>query len=76
MSNNIALKAAISKGEGPGKRYIVTAIWDWAPVASWDSGVSLGLSLSLSPSASIPLPLFVYVRFFLSPSPLAVCVSL
>lgn len=38
MSNNIALKAAISKGDGPGKRYIVTAVWDWAPLASWDSG--------------------------------------
>ena len=38
MSNNIALKAAISRGDGPGKRYIVTAVWDWAPLASWDSG--------------------------------------
>jgi len=38
MSNNIALKASISAGDGPGKRYIVTAVWDWAPLASWDSG--------------------------------------
>ena len=40
MSNNIALKAAISKGDGTGPdgRYIVTAVWDWAPLASWDNG--------------------------------------
>ena len=39
MSNNIALKAAISKGGGTKEtRSIVTAIWDWAPVASWDNG--------------------------------------
>ena len=39
LSNNIALKAAISKGEGTkDTRSIVTAIWDWAPVASWDNG--------------------------------------
>ena len=40
LSNNIALKASISKGDGTGRdgRYIVTAIWDWAPVASWDNG--------------------------------------
>lgn len=38
LSNNIALKASISEGDGPGKNYIVTAVWDWAPLASWDSG--------------------------------------
>lgn len=38
LSNNIALKAAISEGDGPGKNYIVTSVWDWAPLASWDSG--------------------------------------
>lgn len=39
MSNNIALKAAISKGKGTKEtRSIVTAIWDWAPVGSWDNG--------------------------------------
>jgi hypothetical protein len=41
MNNNIALKAAISKGDGTrGKagRAIVTAIWDWAPLGSWDNG--------------------------------------
>ena len=39
LSNNIALKAAISKGGGTKEtRSIVTAIWDWAPVASWDNG--------------------------------------
>ena len=26
MSNNIALKAAVSAGDGPGKRYIVTSV--------------------------------------------------
>eukprot|EP00966_Prymnesium_polylepis_P206998 4795186-Prymnesium_polylepis.1 len=40
LSNNIALKAAISKGGGTKEtRSIVTAIWDWAPVASWDNGL-------------------------------------
>ena len=39
LSNNIALAAAVSKGDGPGKRFLVTAAWDWAPLASWDSGV-------------------------------------
>jgi len=38
LSNNIALKAAISEGDGPGKNYIVTSVWDWAPLASWDEG--------------------------------------
>lgn len=38
LSNNIALKAAVSEGDGPGKNYIVTAVWDWAPLGSWDSG--------------------------------------
>lgn len=39
LSNNIALKAAISKGGGTKEtRSIVTAIWDWAPLASWDNG--------------------------------------
>ena len=39
MSNNIALKAAISKGKGTKEtRSIVTAIWDWAPLGSWDNG--------------------------------------
>jgi hypothetical protein len=37
-ANNIALAAAVSAGEGPGKRYIVTTAWDWGPLASWDSG--------------------------------------
>ena len=38
MSNNIVLGVAVSKGEGEGKHYIVTTVWDWAPLASWDSG--------------------------------------
>lgn len=37
-SNNIALKAAVSEGDGPGLNYIVTSVWDWAPLASWDGG--------------------------------------
>ena len=38
MSNNIAMKVAVAAGEGPDKRYLVTTAWDWAPLASWDSG--------------------------------------
>ena len=30
--------AAVSAGEGEGRRYIVTTAWDWGPLASWDSG--------------------------------------
>ena len=45
MSNNIALKAAISKGKGTKEtRSIVTAIWDWAPLGSWDNGTSAQLA--------------------------------
>ena len=32
------MKAAVSAGDGPGRRYIVTTAWDWGPLASWDSG--------------------------------------
>ena len=39
MNNNIAIKAAISKGDGTADtRYIVTTVWDWSPLGSWDSG--------------------------------------
>jgi len=38
MNNNIIMHPAIAMGEEPNSRYIVTAMWDWAPVASWDSG--------------------------------------
>jgi hypothetical protein len=38
LSNNIAMQVAVSAGEGPNKRYLVTSAWDWAPLASWDSG--------------------------------------
>jgi hypothetical protein len=38
MSNNIALKVAVSKGDGPGRNFLVTTAWDWGPLASWDSG--------------------------------------
>ena len=40
MSNNIAIRIAVSEGEGKGKNYIVSTVWDWAPIASWDSGLS------------------------------------
>jgi len=39
LSNNIAMKVAVSAGDGVGKRYLVTTAWDWGPLASWDSGV-------------------------------------
>ena len=38
VSNNIAMAAAVSVGEGVNQRYIVTTAWDWGPLASWDSG--------------------------------------
>ena len=38
LSNNIAMQVAVSAGDGPNKRYLVTSAWDWAPLASWDSG--------------------------------------
>ena len=38
LSNNIAMAAAGAAGEGEVRRYIVTTAWDWAPLASWDSG--------------------------------------
>ena len=39
MSNNIAIKLAVSTGGGGG-RFYVTSMWDWGPVASWDGGAS------------------------------------
>ena len=42
LSNNIALQVAVSEGDGPGKNYLVTTAWDWAPLASWDSGAHWG----------------------------------
>jgi len=38
LSNNIAITVAVSEGEGEGKNYLVMTIWDWAPIASWNSG--------------------------------------
>lgn len=38
MSNNIIMHPGIYEGEEPNTRYIVTALWDWGPVASWDNG--------------------------------------
>ena len=29
---------AIAEGEEPNETCITTAIWDWSPIASWDSG--------------------------------------
>ena len=29
MSNNIVLGVAVSKGDGDGKNFIVTSVWDW-----------------------------------------------
>mgnify|MGYP002630806635 CR=1 FL=1 len=40
MSNNIAIHLAVSEGDGDGAHYLVTSAWDWAPIASWDSGKS------------------------------------
>ena len=37
-NNNVIMHPAIAEGETPGERCIVTALWDWSPVASWDSG--------------------------------------
>lgn len=36
MNNNIIMHPSIAMGEEPNTRYIVTAMWDWAPVGSWD----------------------------------------
>jgi len=38
MNNNIIMHPSIAMGEEPDTTYIVTAMWDWAPVASWDNG--------------------------------------
>lgn len=38
VNNNIIMHPAIAEGEDPGETCIVTALWDWSPVASWDSG--------------------------------------
>jgi photosystem II stability/assembly factor-like uncharacterized protein len=38
VNNNVIMKPAIAEGETPGETCIVTALWDWSPVASWDSG--------------------------------------
>lgn len=38
VNNNIIMRPAIATGEEPGERCVVTALWDWSPVASWDSG--------------------------------------
>jgi len=38
LNNNVIMHPAIAEGTDPGERCIVTAIWDWSPIASWDSG--------------------------------------
>lgn len=37
MSNNIAIRVAVSRGDGV-ERYLVMTVWDWNVIASWDSG--------------------------------------
>jgi hypothetical protein len=38
LNNNIIMHPAIAMGEAPGETCVTTALWDWSPVASWDSG--------------------------------------
>ncbi len=39
VNNNIIMHPAIAKNaDTPGEVCITTALWDWSPVASWDSG--------------------------------------
>eukprot|EP01052_Picozoa_sp_SAG31_P020840 SAG31_NODE_1584_length_7827_cov_2.129788_8_plen_546_part_00 len=39
MTNNIAIKLSVAQGNGTaGGRYLVTSMWDWGPLASWDGG--------------------------------------
>jgi len=38
LNNNVIMHPAIAEAETPGETCIVTALWDWSPVASWDSG--------------------------------------
>ena len=38
VNNNVIMHPAIAQGETEGETCIVTALWDWSPVASWDSG--------------------------------------
>jgi len=37
-NNNVIMHPAVATGEDEGEVCIVTAIWDWSPLASWDSG--------------------------------------
>lgn len=40
MSNNIAIKLSVAQGNGTSAgRFLVTSMWDWGPVASWDNGL-------------------------------------
>jgi hypothetical protein len=38
VNNNVIMHPAIVEGEAKGETCITTALWDWSPVASWDSG--------------------------------------
>ena len=38
LNNNVIMHPAIAQGTDEGETCIVTALWDWSPVASWDSG--------------------------------------
>ena len=37
-NNNVIMHPAIAMGEAANETCITTALWDWSPVASWDSG--------------------------------------
>jgi len=43
MSNCITLGVAVTAGDSSNKRNLVTTMWDWGPLASFDSGKSWGV---------------------------------
>ena len=39
VNNNVIMHPGIAQAEeGGGETCVVTALWDWSPVASWDGG--------------------------------------
>ena len=40
LNNNVIMHPAVAMGDNltEGKTCVVTALWDWSPVASWDGG--------------------------------------